>query len=879
MQPLYDYHAAPSSDRATADALVTAAAALLPTNPARALEMALEALALANALRYEFGQAQAHLLCGRTLHRLARLQEAEHHLESARALFHTLNVPVEETQALIAAAVVMRELGELTQAHEALEQALKISVRLEDLELQSTVLNQQAALSQASGQTPLALEQLQAALTLRHRLSDVLGAAQCLNNIGQVHLSRNHLSTALKTLTEAFELLKTLDDPTTTAHCLANIGHVHEELGDHQQSYDYHARALDLARAQHNHTLELYCLNNLAQAVSSLDRYQESAELFKEALKMAERIGIRYLAGCAHHGLGRSAFGQGRLDDALDHYLAALKIAEELGEQESEIDALLGLGEVYIMLRRYDGAQVHLERSLPLALDNELHKKAAEIRVCLAQVAQNTNQPHKALEQLWAVRTLERQLFDQDRDRSIQQLTVQFDVERAHHEAAVSQLQTVVAKQAFQDAEAKVSEQTRRLVQTQVEVVTRLANAAEYRDDVTGQHTLRVGHVAALLAAQLKLSSDEVLVLRVAARLHDVGKIGISDTILQKPAKLTLEEYEAMKSHTLIGGKILTGGESALLNMAEVIALFHHEHWDGSGYPHGLKGEDIPLVARIVAVADVYDALSHARPYKRAWSQEEVIAELSRQSGRQFQPEIVAALKALRVSGILPLRTVYDDDAKLQDVLIEKGRMTVGAAENALPVPNEAKMALQLREMEAKYREACQRIDALQMAAFTDALTGLANRRAFEDELETEILHAIRHQYPLSVVSIDLDGLKAVNDTEGHERGDALLRQMAQALRSHIGHAGRLYRIGGDEFAVIVKDVEVNMQQNFLEQLNHAVSVVQKAGFTSASMSAGIASFPSEATLEGDLLRLSDQRMYARKLERRQNIGNHRAVN
>jgi diguanylate cyclase (GGDEF)-like protein len=878
MQPLYDYPSFPAPDRATVDALIAATTALLPTNPGRAFEMACEALTLADAMTYKLGQAQAHLLCGQTLHRLARLQEAEDHLEKARTLFHTLKVPLGEARALIASATVMRELGELPQAHKVLGEALTLSTQLGDLELQATVLNQQAALAQISGNASDALEQLQAALTIRHQLGDALGAAQCLNNIGQVHLSRNNLGTALSTLTQAFELLRTVDDPTTMAHCLINIGYVHEELGDHQQSYDYHARALDLARTQNNHTLELYCLNNLAQAVSNLHRYQEATELFTQALSMAERIGIRYLAGCAHHGLGRSALGQGRTEDALDHYSAAVKIAEELGEQESEVDALLGLGEAYVSLRQYDQAQVHLERSLPLALSNELPKKVARIRVCLAQVAQATGQLKEALQHLWTVREVERELFNQDRERSVQQLTVQFDVERAHHETAVSQMQTEIANQAYQEAEAKVSEQTRRLVQTQVEVVTRLANAAEYRDDITGEHTLRVGHVAALLAAQLQLSADEVSMLQVAARLHDVGKIGISDTILQKPAKLTLEEFEVMKHHTDIGGKILAGGESPLLKMAEEIALFHHERWDGGGYPRGLKGEAIPLVARIVAVADVYDALSHARPYKRAWTQDEVMAELSRQSGRQFQPEIVTALKAIHASGALPIRSLHEDNDHLQNVLIEKSG--IGAATTASLQPSgEGKLALQLREMEEKYREACHSIDALQVAAFTDALTGLANRRAFEDELETEILHAVRHQYSLSVVSIDLDGLKLVNDAEGHERGDALLRQMANALRSHVGHAGRLYRIGGDEFAVIVKDVQVHEQQAFLEELNRAVLAVQAAGFTSASMSAGIASFPAEATLEGDLLRLSDQRMYARKLERRENVRNYRAAN
>jgi len=880
MQPPYDYPSAPMLDRPSVDALITAATALLPTNPKRALEIAAEALTLADRLEYRQGQAQAHLLCGQTLHRLAQLQDAVMHLTKAADLFLDLGFQAGEAQALLTTGTVMRELGEPVRAGEFLDRALTLSVQLGNLELQASVLNHQAALAQNSGDAALALQRLQKALALRYQLGDALGAAQCLNNIGQVHLNRNELGTALTTLKEAFELLKTVDDPTTTAHCLINIAYVHEELGDYQQSYDYHARALVLARTQSNHTLELYCLNNLAEAVSSLQRHQEAAGLFSEALSIAERIGIPHLIGSAHHGLGRAALGEEHAGKALEHYQRALNISQELGEQQNELEALLGMGQACISLQSYKDAQVHLQRALPLALKLQLAKQEARIRVLLAQTAQLTGAFQDAFEHLWKVRELEQELFNQERDRSTQQLTVQFDVERAHHEVTVSQGQTEIAQQAFQEAEAKVAEQTKRLVQTQVEVVTRLAIAAEYRDDITGEHTFRVGHLAALLGVQLHLSAEDVSLLRVAARLHDVGKIGISDTILQKPAKLSLEEYELMKSHTLIGGRILTGGESPLLKMAEDIALCHHEHWDGNGYPRGLRGEEIPLTARIVAVADVYDALSHTRPYKRAWTQSEVLAEITRQSGHHFQPEIVAALIDLQASGTLSLQPTRDDHSQVREVLIRTSKTTtLGPATPDRTLLSETKLALQLRETEIKYKEACQTIDELQVAAYTDALTGLANRRAFEDELETEILHAVRHQYPLGVVSIDLDGLKLVNDHEGHERGDALLKSTAQALRAQIGPGGRMYRIGGDEFAIIVKDLHVHQQQTFLRELNHAVLTLQSAGFTSAAMSVGIASFPDEATLEGDLLRLSDQRMYASKIERRQHLGTSRLTN
>jgi putative two-component system response regulator len=187
-----------------------------------------------------------------------------------------------------------------------------------------------------------------------------------------------------------------------------------------------------------------------------------------------------------------------------------------------------------------------------------------------------------------------------------------------------------------------------------LEVIDRLAIAAEYRDDETGEHIKRVGQTSALVARALRLPPEQVLLIRRAATLHDVGKIGIPEHILLKPGRLTPDEFNVMKSHTTIGAKILSGGQFPLLQMAEVIALTHHERWDGSGYPRGLKGEATPLLGRIVAVADVFDILTHARPYKKAWLAEEAIAELQRVAGTQFDPSIVEAFLGLHEDTLAP---------------------------------------------------------------------------------------------------------------------------------------------------------------------------------------------------------------------------------
>jgi putative two-component system response regulator len=196
--------------------------------------------------------------------------------------------------------------------------------------------------------------------------------------------------------------------------------------------------------------------------------------------------------------------------------------------------------------------------------------------------------------------------------------------------------------------EAMIAERTRELDDARAQTLRQLAIAAEYRDDETYQHTERVGHVAARIAVGLELPAGQVTLLRQAAPLHDVGKLAIPDRILLKPGKLTKAEYEVMKTHAELGSRLLSSGSSPVLQMAAVIAATHHERWDGAGYPKGLAGEAIPLVGRIVAVADVFDALIHDRPYKSAWPFELAIEEIARSAGAHFDPRVVAAFMALR---------------------------------------------------------------------------------------------------------------------------------------------------------------------------------------------------------------------------------------
>ncbi|MCA9790375.1 MAG: two-component system response regulator [Candidatus Eremiobacteraeota bacterium] len=215
-------------------------------------------------------------------------------------------------------------------------------------------------------------------------------------------------------------------------------------------------------------------------------------------------------------------------------------------------------------------------------------------------------------------------------------------------------------KQHNEELDALVRQRTREVEESKLEIIQRLMAAAEYRDDDTGNHILRMSQYCELVAIQMGLSESHCDRVLWASPMHDIGKIGIPDSILLKPGKLTNDEWELMKTHAAIGADLLSGSSSPVLQMAETIARTHHEKWNGQGYPKGLEGTAIPLEGRIVAIADVFDALVSERPYKKAWAVDDALEEIRRCSGSHFDPEVVDAFfRAL--PDILAIREAFAD--------------------------------------------------------------------------------------------------------------------------------------------------------------------------------------------------------------------------
>ena len=570
------------------------------------------------------------------------LSTAQEYLLQAQSNFQQLDDMISVARCQLMQGRIDRELGEFDRAKTQFSSVLKLAKSMDSFELLVDALNLQASIYSINGEDDVALDHLYQALDIATNNQLEENCAKILTNIGKINIRFGDYSSALENTKHAFSIFEKVNpnSPSASAN-LIDIGNIYRIYNDLDNAKAFYERAYKLGLQTEKYKIHLISLNNLGIISIQRSEYEEALSFFSRALELSQQKGHRRYAIDNLDGIGNVYIAQGKHREALDVHSQALTIAQELGEQDAETELLISLGEDYLGLNESKKAIEHLHLALNIATELEHPKTTYEIHNLLASAYEKQGDISNAYKHHKTYHSIEKQVFNEKSEETTRQLTVKFDLERARFEAQEYRLSSEVAERAAQEAEKIVQIRTRELEESQLEVVMRLAQAAELRDEDTGEHTFRVGRNAAAIAYCLGWSETEVKIIYLAARLHDVGKIGISDTILLKPGKLTDDEFELMRQHTVIGAKMLSNGQSALLRMAEKIALSHHERWDGNGYPNKLAGEAIPDVARIVSVADVLDALTHARPYKKAWSVEETLAEIERNSGRQFDPNIV----------------------------------------------------------------------------------------------------------------------------------------------------------------------------------------------------------------------------------------------
>lgn len=380
-----------------------------------------------------------------------------------------------------------------------------------------------------------------------------------------------------------------------------------------------------------------------------------------------------------------------------------------------------------------------------------------------------------------------------------------------------------------------------------------LSHIVEFRNGESGVHVLHVNHITELLLKQLILHTDQyplsqsdITLIGMASSLHDIGKIAISEEILNKPGRLTDEEFEIIKTHAAIGADMLLNLPAdqqsiPLVRMAFEICRWHHERYDGKGYPDGLKGDDIPIAAQVVALADVYDALTSERCYKKAYSHEDALNMILDGQCGSFNPillqclqEITTVLKQELTKNVSGQNTMQRTDGKIDYDRIFSGK---------------------------KYNFQSQQ-KKTQKLLYTDSLTGTYNRRYYDDYIQ----NAKNIQ---AAVMIDVDNFKHINDNYGHDAGDIVLRSIAQTILSCVRKTDAVIRYGGDEFAVIFYQIPKEVFETKLERMRYLVEALSVNEYPEIHMSISVGGAYGTKRAK-ELFKIADRMMYQSKLTKNQ---------
>lgn len=369
---------------------------------------------------------------------------------------------------------------------------------------------------------------------------------------------------------------------------------------------------------------------------------------------------------------------------------------------------------------------------------------------------------------------------------------------------------------------AELTEKNQEIQDMAIQTIATIANTIDAKDEYTRGHSKRVAEISVAIAKDLGMSQEDINNLKSIALLHDIGKIGVPDTVLNKPGKLTDDEYELMKQHTVIGAEILK--DIKMFQGIEVGARSHHEKYDGTGYPEKISGEDIPYIARIIAVADAFDAMTSNRVYRKRLDLDYVINELKRCSGSQFDPDIVKVL----------IRMI--EEKRLEPI-----------AEN---------QEEEISELSKIWTRVMQKEEEKYKTAF-DELTGLLLRAYGEKKIVSLI-----KERPGALIFCDMDNLKTINDRFGHKSGDKALKILGSVIGEY-GENGVACRVGGDEFLLYLDNVNENKVVEILESITNAFKseVANDKTINIATISAGVC-LTIPADLYANVLNKADKALY-----------------
>lgn len=470
--------------------------------------------------------------------------------------------------------------------------------------------------------------------------------------LGIVHYQASNFSDALDHCLRALDIYQSTGEDIDTGNILNTIAAIYHSMGDTERAIVTYEQALAASEPFGRHSMVALILGNIARIRSARSEYLPAVSMGRRAVEIARQHNPSIVTNLLAD-LAESYMGLADRQQAATCFAEARTILASEAEHGSspttaaQLGVMVAEGRVALRSGALDDAIAVLQAALDMSQRTEAREYELEINDLLATAFKRSGRFEEALERREQHDAQYRAMFMQSADLRLRTLSVAHETESARQQAEIFRLSAHDPAPTLPAPRPVTNDGSVIAAAHHLEAFEQLAVLTEFRDAETGEHTNRVGDMAAEIAHAMGHAPEWCEQLRLAARLHDVGKVAVPDSVLRKTGPLTVEEYEMMKAHTSMGHRILAGNSAPMFQMAAEIAQSHHEWWDGSGYPLGIHRTSIALVGRIVSVADVYDALCSKRPYKRAWPKGEAARFVISGRGAQFDPEIVDAFLAV----------------------------------------------------------------------------------------------------------------------------------------------------------------------------------------------------------------------------------------
>ena len=505
-----------------------------------------------------------------------------------------------------------------------------------------------ASIAHQRGQSEYAFALATEAVELAQPNEVSLTQAWSLHLIGVVHYQAGNYPEALEHCLRALQIYRATDHGVDEGRILHTVAAIYQSMADYDRAIATYETALAVNEALTRPDVDVMVLGNLARIRGRRGEYLVAVELGRRAISLARQDAPRLVGSLladlaeAHAGLGDLAAADACFEEARAGWLAHVGSGDDLPVTE-QLGVMVSEGRVALRRGRLDDAIAALLAALDLADRTDHRELELELHDLLAVAYKQAGRLPEALEHRERHFALHREIFTDAADLRMRTVQVAHDNENARHLGEITRLTTsgLVADYAAEHSDVDAYH---------LEAYERLAALAELRGGNTTRHTNGVGDLAAEIGHAIGQDPEWCERLRLAARLHDIGKVAVSDRLLLKPGPLTVEEFDEIKQHTVWGRRLLSGVSTDLFALAAEAAWSHHEWWDGSGYPNGFAGESIPLSGRIVAIADVFDSLATRRVYKREWTRDEAVRFVVSGSGSQFDPELIDAFVKVLVA-------------------------------------------------------------------------------------------------------------------------------------------------------------------------------------------------------------------------------------